>query len=79
MKKNNLVDIRKKTVESLEKLVTKKRLELIKEKTKIDAGKSKNIKKLRNSKKEVAQILTIIREKKLVKKENKKATVDDKD
>jgi ribosomal protein L29 len=66
MKKKDLIDIRKKTLENLTKLVDGKRSDLIKEKAKISAGKSKNVKKMRRLKKDLAQILSIIKEKEII-------------
>lgn len=71
MKKKDLTDLRNKKTSELEKLLAKKRHELINANAKIKAGQEKNLKKAKNIRRDVAQILTIIREKKLLKEETK--------
>ena len=71
MKKKDLTDLRNKKINELEKLLSKKRNELINTYAKIKAGQEKNWKKAKNIRRDVAQILTIIREKELLKKETK--------
>jgi ribosomal protein L29 len=71
MKKKDLTDLRNKKTNELEKLLSKKRNELINTYAKIKAGQEKNLKKAKNIRRDVAQILTIIREKELLKKETK--------
>jgi len=72
MKKRELADIRKKTLKDLIKQVDKRCADLLKEKINISAGKSKNIKKVRSLKQDVAQILTVIREKELIEELDRK-------
>ena len=71
MKKKDLTDLRNKKINELEKLLSKKRNELINTYAKIKAGQEKDLKKAKNIRRDVAQILTIIREKELLKKETK--------
>jgi len=71
MKKKDLTDLRNKKINELEKLLSKKRNELINTYAKIKAGQEKNLKKAKNIRRDVAQILTIIREKELLEKETK--------
>jgi len=71
MKKKDLLDLRSKKTGELEKLLSKKRNELINTYVKIKAGQEKNLKKAKNIRRDIAQILTIIREKELLKKEAK--------
>lgn len=71
MKKKDLTDLRNKKINELEKLLSKKRNELINTYAKIKAGQEKNLKKAKNIRRDIAQILTIIREKELLKKETK--------
>lgn len=59
MKKKNLQELRRKNKTELLKLVNTKKLELTKLTGKMYAGKEKNLKKTKNLKKEIAQILTI--------------------
>lgn len=70
MKKKDLTDLRNKKINELEKLLSKKRNELINTYAKIKAGQEKNLKKAKNIRRDIAQILTIIREKELLKKED---------
>lgn len=71
MKKKDLTDLRNKKINELEKLLSKKRNELINTYAKIKAGQEKNLKKAKNIRCDIAQILTIIREKELLKEETK--------
>lgn len=69
MKKKDLTDLRNKKINELEKLLAKKRHQLVNVQAKIKAGQEKNLKKAKNTRRDIAQILTIIREKELLKKE----------
>ncbi|MBU0569633.1 50S ribosomal protein L29 [Patescibacteria group bacterium] len=66
MKKKDLQNTRTKKIEALEKLAGEKKLEFIKIKLAMKVGKEKNSRKAKNLRREIAQILTIIREKELV-------------
>lgn len=66
MKRKELTDLRSKTIEELKKLVTERRLETEKAKMAVSGGKEKNLKSFNNLKREVAKILTLIREKEIV-------------
>ena len=70
MKKNELKKIREKTLKQLRILVEKNKLELMRIKSKVVVGKEKDFKKTKNLKREIAQTLTIIREKELIEKVN---------
>lgn len=63
MKIKELKEIKNKEVKDLEKLVSKQKLELIKNQVKIAGGKEKNLKKSWALRKEIAQLLTIIKTK----------------
>ncbi len=63
MKIKNLKELKNKEVKELEKMVSKLRLELTKNQVKIAGGKEKNLKVTWTLKKELAQILTIIKTK----------------
>ncbi|HLD91792.1 MAG TPA: 50S ribosomal protein L29 [Patescibacteria group bacterium] len=63
MKIKELKDLRIKEVKDLYTLVAKKEVEVIKNAVKISGAKEKNLKLLKIAKKEIAQILTIIKEK----------------
>ncbi|MFV1917271.1 MAG: 50S ribosomal protein L29 [Patescibacteria group bacterium] len=69
MKKNDLNKQRSKSLKELGKLVEDKKLDLIKTKAKTVASREKNLKKAKNLKHDIAQILTIIKESQLVEKE----------
>lgn len=71
MKKNDLQSLRAKEVKELIKAVREKKLELIKFTAKLKSGGEKNVKKAANMKKEIAQILTVLKEKSLTKKQEK--------
>jgi len=72
MKKKDLQSVRIKKIETLKKLAGEKKMELVKIKLAMKVGKEKNFKKAKNLRREIAQILTIIREKELTEKANEK-------
>ena len=74
MKKRELVDVRKSEAKEIAGRVKEKKLELAKARVKIVSGEEKNVKKVTNLKKEIAQLLTILREKELVQVETKEET-----
>ncbi len=71
MKKKDLKDLRNKEIVDLNKIVVKKRQESIMAHAKMKTGQEKKVKKVKNLKREIAQILTIIREKQILEKEKK--------
>lgn len=66
MKKKDLDAIRKKDIKNLKNTVIKDKVELRKLTSELSAGNSKNIKKIRELRLNIAQGLTVIREKELV-------------
>ena len=66
MKKNEWAGLRVKKTEDLRKMATAKREELYKLLSKVSGQGEKNIKKGRMLKREVAQILTLMKEKELL-------------
>jgi ribosomal protein L29 len=72
MKKKDLQDLRNKKIVELDKIVAKKKQESIMADAKMRTGQEKKIKKVKNLKREIAQILTIIREKQILEEEEKK-------
>ncbi len=76
MKKKDLQDLRNKKIVELDKIVDKKKKESIMADIKMGTGQEKKIKKVKNLKREIAQILTIIREKQIIEKESKKNKVE---
>lgn len=71
MKKNERTSLKSKTAIELKKEVVTKKADLAKFTAKMFAGGEKNLKKGRNLKKEIAQILTAVREKEIVDAESK--------
>jgi len=65
MNKKNLALARKKTIDELKKSVSEKSKKILIGSVRMSVGKEKNLKKVKNLKIEVAQLLTIIREKQL--------------
>ena len=72
MKKKDLQDLRNNKVVELEKIVAKKRQESVLTNAKMKTGQEKKVKKVKNLRREIAQILTIIREKQILEEEEKK-------
>jgi large subunit ribosomal protein L29 len=68
MKKKEIIDLRGKTIKDLSKMAMTKKEEVRKSGVSVGAGKEKNLKVLKNTKREIAQILTIIREKEIMEK-----------
>lgn len=71
MKKSELTKLRSKKADVLGKTVTDKRLDLVKVSADIKASKEKNLKKAKNLRRDIAQILTLISEKELIEKETR--------
>ena len=69
MKKNDFKNIRVKKIEELKEMVSEKKLELIKLLSNKASKGEKNLKKGRNLKKEIAQILTVVKEIEILEKE----------
>ncbi len=63
MKKNELTKLREKSPSELVRQAEKLREEIVSERTKMVAGKKKNLKVVKNKRKDLAQILTIVGEK----------------
>lgn len=68
MKKTEFKNLKTKKIEELKKLVRPKKLEITKTLAKIAGGQEKNLKKARNLKRELAQVLTIIKEMEIMSK-----------
>jgi len=76
MKIKEFNELRSKNIKELKKIALEKKLEAERAKMKIFSGKEKNLKVKRNLSREVAKILTLVREKEIIeslqpKKENK--------
>ena len=63
-------DLHQKKISELKPLLAQKRKELVKSKFDLELKKLKNIHKIKSIRKEIARILTIAREKKLIEKGN---------
>lgn len=72
MKKKDLLELKNKDVAVLEKKLNELRAEALLTFAKIKAGKEKNTSKIRPIKHDIAQILTIITEKKLTERSENK-------
>lgn len=72
MKKEEVKNLRNKLTKDFVKMLSEKKRELTNVQASIYAGKEKNIKKARNLRVEIAEILTIKREKELMESETKK-------
>jgi large subunit ribosomal protein L29 len=59
----DIKDIKNKGIEELRKILEESRVELRKLRFNFASGKTKNVKEIKNLKKRIAQILTIIKEK----------------
>lgn len=75
MKKKEYNELKSKEISDLLKMVKAKKVELAKLGPKIVAGEEKNLKKAANLRREVAQILTLIREKEIMKREEKNENI----
>lgn len=71
MKKTQLAKFREKKIVDLKKDVSEKKLEFLKVTADMKSAREKNLKKAKNIRRDTAQILTVLREKELLKKESK--------
>ena len=71
MKKKELKTLREKTIKELRTKVEKLRLDVQLTYAKVKVGQEKNIKKAKNERKDIAQILTIIKEKEIMERSTK--------
>lgn len=74
MKKKDLKSLRTKDIKELKKMVETKRSEAANSHVKRLAGQEKNLKKVKNLRREIAQLLTIIKEKELTEEVAEKET-----
>jgi ribosomal protein L29 len=72
MKRKDFTDLKTKDTKALKKLVSDKKLEIAKKQMEVFSGKEKNLKLVTNLRREIAKILTLIREKEIVEKLNMK-------
>lgn len=69
MKRKELQELRQKDKAQLLKLVREKKKELVKEAADIGLGRAKNVKAVRNLRRDIAQLMTILREKEIIENE----------
>ena len=69
MKRKELLDLRKEDPGKLKKMVVEKKLELMRFIVNSKASSEKNLKKGKNLKREIAQILTLVHEREFAEKE----------
>ena len=74
MKRKELAIFREKDLEKLLKEAESKKLEIIKVDAEAKASKEKNLKKVKYLRRDLSQILTLIREKELLAKEGKQVS-----
>ena len=77
MKKKELTNLLTKDVEYLTDLVAKKRIEFTKIKAEMKVSKEKNLKKTKNLRRDLAQVLTILKEKEIFQKEKSNTEKED--
>lgn len=75
MKKKEYSELRSKEIADLLKMVKAKKSELAKLGPKVVSGEEKNLKKAAGLRREVAQILTLVREKEILKAEEKNENI----
>jgi len=68
MKKKEFTDLRTKDLKTLKKLARDKKLEADKKRMEIMGGKEKNLKSTNNLRHDLAQILTVVKEKEILEK-----------
>ncbi len=68
MKRKDFEDLRTKSAQEIGKILVAKRLEANKKRMEALAGKEKNLKLYRNLRREIAKILTLVREKEIIEK-----------
>lgn len=74
MKRKEFTELKGKDIKVLLKMAFEKKAESLKIKIGMSSGKEKNLKVLKNLKREIAQILTLIREKEILAKLEPKET-----
>jgi ribosomal protein L29 len=68
MKKKEFNDLREKDLKTLQKMAREKKFESAKKRMEIMGGKEKNLKATNNMRHDLAQILTLVREKEIIEK-----------
>jgi len=73
MKTRELTSLRKKSLDEIKSLLEQKKLEAVESFAKMKAGQEKNLKRVKNLKREIAQIMTVFQEYNLSKKLDEKS------
>lgn len=73
MKTRELTSLRKKSPDEIKSLLEQKKFEAVESFAKMKAGQEKNLKKTKNLKREIAQIMTVFQEYNLSKKLDEKS------
>ncbi len=68
MKRKEFTDFKNKSVKELAKFIAEKKTEMAKKRVEIFSGREKNLKYFNNLRREVAQAMTLIREKQIIEK-----------
>lgn len=68
MKRKEFNDLRQKDIKALRSMATARRFEISKKRMEVMGGKEKNLKATNNMRHDLAQILTVIREKEIIEK-----------
>ena len=73
MKTRDLTSLRKKSPDEIKSLLEQKKFEAVESFAKMKAGQEKNLKRVKNLKREIAQIMTVFQEYNLSKKLDEKS------
>ena len=68
MKRKEFADFKTKSVKELQKFVIEKKTEMGKKRVEMFSGREKNLKYFNNLRRDVAQIMTILKEKEIIEK-----------
>lgn len=66
MKRKEFTDLKTKQIKDLLKMVSAKTLEADKKQMEVSGGKEKNLRSVKNLRKDIARILTLIKEKQII-------------
>ncbi len=66
MKRKEFTDLKTKQIKDLLKMVSAKSLEAGKKQMEVSGGKEKNLRSVKNIRKDIARILTLIKEKQII-------------
>ena len=68
MKKKEMNELKAKDIKEMEKILSEKKIDIIKTRAQVVTSKEKNLKKIKMAKRDISQISTIIREKQIAEK-----------